>query len=179
MKHIPLNTLFVGLLAILGGTAVAADIANVKIIANGQEQAVEVDLDQLKVGESRQLVSASGAPAVVTRDENGLSIEIAGRRTEVKLGAVDVSTWHADAGDGKVKVIEIDRDDLQEFTDQDGQHKVMIVRKHKGDADAIDESEIAALIAEVEADVQQRKGEAGEDQVQVVVTRKISHDETH
>lgn len=137
------------------GHAGAADTATVRIVANGSEESVEVAMDDLKVGESRQLTAASGKPAIVTRTENGLTVEVAGKRTEVVFPAAggDVHWVHAhgDAHDGKqVRVIRIDRD--AEVTDLgDGKRKVIMIKRGSADASGLDDAGIAELIAELQA----------------------------
>lgn len=148
----------------------AADIANVRIINSSGEEAVEVDLDQLAVGESRQLTSSSGKPAVVTRTEDGLSIEVAGKTTEVKLAHPGhAAIWHEKSGDGQVKVIEIDDEKHEAGDGQHHERKVMVFHK-KGEAGSLSDEELAALIADAEhhADVAVEPG-----QDKVIVSRKV------
>ncbi len=138
------------------GHAGASDTATVRIVANGSEETVEVAMDALKIGESRQLTAASGKPAIVTRTENGLTVEVAGKRTEVEfpvVGGGDLHWVHADGGDhdGKqVRVIRIDRD--AEVTDLgDGKRKVVMIKRGSADAGGLDDAGIAELIAELQA----------------------------
>lgn len=183
--------------------ASAADIANIRIINASGEQAVEVDLESLGVGQSRQLASSSGAPALVTRTEQGLTIEIAGKTTEVKLGHAEHASWTTDLGDtadGKrVKVIRFHGDEtLHERGD--GHHKVVMIRK-AGDAEAhnLSDEEVAEMVEEIElklgADGPAHAGQLSADELaamtaeieseldgaegeKVIVTRKITRNDT-
>lgn len=178
------NTLLNGpmlLGALIGASALlqslplqASDIANVRIINASGEEGVEVDLDSLAVGESRQLSSSSGKPAVVTRTESGLSIEVAGKTTEVMLAdGAHAGLWHADAGDGKVKIIELD-DDTLHHADGDEHHERKMVFIHKGDENsALSDDEIAALIVDAE---QAADGSVEPGKDKIIVTRKVIHE---
>lgn len=178
MKRFALNTLFnlgvfgFGLFA-LCAAASASDVANVKIITAHGEEAVEVDLDALKVGESRQLVAASGAPAVVTRSEDGLRIEVGGKVTEIKLAPLQVAEWHhSDGGEGKqIKLIKLDHGDTTVVGEGGHERKIVIMHGDGAQAAPSDE-EIAELIAEVESKVAaDTDGDADGDKV--IVTRKV------
>lgn len=173
-----LNTMFNGplLLGVLIGAGAllhslpssASDLANVRIINEGGEEGVEVDLDQLAVGESRQLTSSSGKPAVVTRSEDGLTIEIAGKTTEVKLAASGgPQVWHADLGDGKVKIIELDDETVHEGDAAHREHKIVMLHKD-GEAAGDHEQELELLLADADIDA---SVEPGKDKI--IVTRKV------
>jgi len=160
-----------------------SDIANVRILSGGGEEAVEIKLNELAVGESRQLTAASGKPAVVTRTEDGLVVEIAGKRTEVHFPAADGAAQWVEgeaAADGKqVRIIKIDRDDIQ--VSGEGGKKVIVMKRHHGDdAEPVvltedllgadgepDEAKIRALV-----DAQHDGGE----QERVIVTRRVVKD---
>ena len=154
--------------------ASASDIANVRIINDDSEQAVEVDLDTLAVGESRQLASSSGAPALVTRTEDGLRIEVAGKTTEVKLGTPDVAHWVSDAGDGEhVRVIKFDHDETIHESGDDPHKQVVVIRK-SGEAAGADLSE--AEIVEIVGDMEETMDLDAGDGERVIVTRRVEHD---
>ncbi len=171
MKRSALNTLFGFGLFALATAAGASDVANVKIITANGEEAVEVDLDALKVGESRQLVAASGAPAVVTRSEDGLRIEVGGKVTDIKLAPLQVAEWHhGESGEGKrIKVIKLDHDDTTTVGEGSHERKIVIVHGD-GTQGAPSEEEIAELIAEVESKVD---ADAADGSDKVIVTRKV------
>jgi hypothetical protein len=159
----------------------AADIATVRIVGAAGEHSVEIDLDTLKVGESRQLATAAGVPAIVRRSEDGLSIEIAGKTTEVALGGHGDLLWvgkHG-AGDGhkRVHVMKLDSEAVKEIDLGDGQRKVIVMR-HKDEPGSHgatpDDAEIAALVADIEAKVDADGAADGKEKV--IVTRKITRD---
>jgi hypothetical protein len=171
MQQRLLSTLLVALLA-ASAAAVAAerDTANVRIVSGGSEEAVEIALDEMKVGESRQLVAKSGKPAIVTRTESGLTIEIAGKRTEVAFPDPEQIVVH---GDGK-HVVRL-HEEHAAHGDGDGQvRKVVVMRGHDGTHGAhgdMDDAEIAALVERIEAHALDHDGDADGDKV--IVTRKV------
>lgn len=196
------TSFFIALAATVAFQASAADVAHVRIINAAGEQAVEVDLDSLKVGQSRQLASSTGAPALVTRTEQGLTIEIAGKTTEVKLGHAEHASWTSDLGDDsdgkRVKVIRFHGDE-KVHESGDGQHKVVMIRR-AGDAEGhnLSDEEVAEMVEEIEvklgadgpahtghldaeelaaltAEIETELG--GADGEKVIVTRKITRDE--
>jgi hypothetical protein len=65
--------------------AAAVDEATIKLRHGDHTETLQLPLSSLKVGESRQLAAESGMPAIVTRHDEGLRIEMAGRVTEVPL----------------------------------------------------------------------------------------------
>lgn len=152
--------------------ATASDVAKIRIVTDAGEQAVEVDLDSLKVGQSRQLASSSGAPALVTRTAEGLRIEVAGKTTEVQLGHAEHASWASDLGEGKqVKVIHFDHDESV-HQHGDGEHKKVVVIRKAGGAEGhnLSEEEIAELVAEMEVKMDLDTADGGE---KVIVTRKV------
>ena len=175
------NTL-IGILTTLAfaGSVQAADITNVRILGDAGEHAVEIDLDALKVGESRQLATAAGVPAIVRRSEDGLSIEIAGKTTEVALGGHGDLLWVGKHGEGeghkRVQVMKLDSETVKEIDLGDGQRKVIVMR-HKGEhgsGEPLDDAKLAELIAEIEAKADTDGDQAGKERV--FVTRKITRD---
>jgi len=156
----------------LAGNALAGDTATVRLISGGVEHAVEVDLDSLKVGESRQLATQAGTPAIVSRTEEGLRVEVAGKTTDVALTHAATSLWMDADGAKQVRVIKIDKGDVEEIDLGDGQRKIVMVRKGEAFGSGMDEAEIAALLAEV-------REKAGHDVVdadgdKIIVTRKLT-----
>lgn len=162
------------------GSVQAADIANVRILDDAGEHAVEIDLDALKVGESRQLATAAGVPAIVRRSEDGLSIEIAGKTTEVALGGHGDLLWVGKHGEGeghkRVHVMKLDGEAVKEIDLGDGQRKVIVMRQHgeHGSGEPLDEAKLDALIAEIEAKAAADGDHDGKERV--FITRKITRD---
>jgi len=167
--------------------AADSDVATVRIIANGVEERVEVALHELAVGESRQLTAASGSPAIVTRTEDGLSVEVAGKRTEVRFpGQGGDMTWVDGGAAGKqLRVVRLNREGEIGEHGEAGQ-KVIVLKRGAGDVniDVITEDlrgadgEISAdrireLISEVESG-----GTAGNGEQVIVTRRMIKQSET-
>ncbi len=73
------------LAAFASAEASSRDIAKISLPANGATQRIDVDLNALQPGQSRQLFTESGLPAVVTRSEQGLSIELAGETHDIRM----------------------------------------------------------------------------------------------
>jgi hypothetical protein len=151
------NTL-IGLLTTLAfaNCVQAADVANVRILGDAGEHAVEIDLDALKVGESRQLA------------------------TEVALGGHGDLLWIGKHGEGdghkRVQVMKLDSEAVKEIDLGDGQRKVIVMRQHgeHGSGEPLDEAKLAELIAEIEAKAGADGDQAGKERV--FVTRKITRD---
>ena len=180
------------LLAVVGhASAGDSDVANVRIISGGAEEAVEIEMNDLKVGESRQLTAASGKPAVVTRTEEGLTVEVAGKRTEVVFPQTNGEmTWvsNDEPADGKqIRVIKIDRDETHAAGE--GAHRVIVMKHADGDTTNGAELEVItenlvgadgeisdARLQELISDVQIKHGEGDADGEQVIVTRRIVRD---
>lgn len=176
--------------ALLATPARAGDVADIRIARDGAEHALSVDLEQLADGQTLQLSTAAGLPAIVHRDGQALSIELAGQRFEVQIGAREAGLWlgkpdgsnvqlirlgkHAGAeagteGEGKVRVIAFDSE-AGETLELDGGRKVMLVRR-SGDG-PLDEAAIAELIEEARAKVDHHEG----DGTRITVTRRITRD---
>lgn len=167
MKHSLTSALIVALGLI--GVASAADTVTVKLLESGFEQQIEIPLDEIAVGSSRQLATASGLPAIVTRKEDGLTIEVAGRTTEIDLP--DPAAFAHHAGDGKRQVMLRKHHEHaagEGNDDKREQHEKRIVIKHAGEGEAMSEAEIEALLAD---------SDVPGDGKRVVVIRKIHRDE--
>lgn len=162
-----------GLLLSLGNAqASGRDVAQVYLQANGAEQRIEVDLIALPPGQSRQLFTDTGLPAIVSRDEQGLSIEVAGETHEVRMPKLMHLAADASAGDGEVRTLVIKRD----ASDDGAAHtdaKVRVIRL-AGDG-TVDTEDVDALVAralaEAEADGLDLSGPEGEGRTLRVVRR--------
>jgi hypothetical protein len=150
----------------------STDSTSVRIISNGSSETIEVPLSELKVGESRQLAAASGTPAIVTRSDGGLTIEMAGRSTEVRLpdferiaiadgdgsrrvriirhdGAHAVA---ADADGHRVKMFKIEGGDV--LAGEDASERKVFVKRLAIDGEpvGIDDADLDALLADIDVD---------------------------
>lgn len=130
----------IGLIAALAADAADRDIAEIHVQANGAEQRVEVDMNSLSEGQSRQLSADSGLPAIVTRTPDGLRVEMAGETHEIQLPPIEL----VDLGGGETgKHIVIKRGPGDSA---DGKHEVRVI--HRTLDGAPDEAQIQALVAE-------------------------------
>lgn len=165
------------------GSVQAADIANVRILGDAGEHAVEIDLDALKVGESRQLATAAGVPAIVSRSEDGLSIEIAGKTTEVALGGHGDLLWVGKPGEGegkRVRVIKLDGDEVEKIRLGDGKGDAVVSLRHVrhgAGSDGKHDAMVADIIASIEAKAVEdgatlREIDLGDGQRKVIVMRQ-------
>jgi hypothetical protein len=150
------TALVAALLTAFASAAVAAgDDVTVKLITDGDAEVVNVPLDTLAVGESRQLTAASGLPAIVTRTEQVLTIEIAGRTTEVKLRDGAALGMHGMVDGGHpVRFFKHERIE-HDGTAVDGEKRRVVVR-HAGHADdghvTLDDEGLQALLDEAGID---------------------------
>ena len=144
------------------GSVQAADIANVRILGDAGEHAVEIDLDALKVGESRQLATAAGVPAIVRRSEDGLSIEIAGKTTEVALGGHGDLLWVGKHGEGAktVRAISLDSNQVGKITLGEGERDSVVTLRHVRHGAGEDGSH-DAMVADLIASIEAKAGEEG------------------
>lgn len=191
-KHIVSLSLGIALLAGLpAGPAQAEDSAEISIRKNGAEHGLSVDLEQLGDGQTLQLSTAAGLPALVRRDGDSLEIEVGGQSFEVKVGHHVQGVWVGDAAadapveiirlaegessgerlDKQVKVIRLHREEgSAEF---DGEHKVLVMRRSGNGT--LDEAEI-----EIETLIEEARSKAGggqADGTEISVRRRISHDQ--
>lgn len=175
------NTLIGFLTTLAFATCVqAADVATVRIAGAAGDHTVEIDLDALAVGESRQLATTAGVPAIVSRSDDGLRIEIAGKTTEVALGGHGDLLWIGKHGEGdgkqRVQVMKLDGESVEEIDLGDGQRKVIVMRHHgeHGSGEPLDEAKLAELVAEIEAKAGVDGAADGKERV--TITRKITRD---
>jgi hypothetical protein len=155
--------------AFAAGSAVAGstDSTSVRIISNGNSETIEIPLSELKVGESRQLAAASGMPAIVTRTASGLTIEMAGRSTEVKLPELGrIARSDGDAA----RQIRIVRHDGGDPADGSGAQRKVVVQRQKGEGGRVDldDADLDALLSGIDVD-----GGPADSKV-IVVQRKTS-----
>jgi hypothetical protein len=175
--------------ALHAGPVTAADIADITIAKDGSEHMLSVDLDTLTDGQTLQLSTQAGVPAIVSRDGNSLDVEIAGERHEVKVGHLAGALW-VDTQDGEheIEVIrlgegekvttEFSSDTQVKVVNLHGSHegvvhegdgrKVFVV-KREGEG-PIDEAELETLIEEAKL----RAGVEPGDGTRITVERRIT-----
>ncbi len=162
-----------------GASAQSQDVTTVKLLANGSEQTIEIDMQALTVGQSRQLAASSGLPAIVTRTEDGLIVEVAGVRKEIALPAVDWVEIDGATGSAKqVKVIHLDTDQADDTAGESlgESRRVVRVIRETGSAPAT-EAEMAELIAEAEAAAAEASVTPADGEDRVIVIRRIEKDD--
>ena len=142
----------IGLIAALAADAADRDIAEIHVQANGAEQRVEVDMNSLSEGQSRQLSADSGLPAIVTRTPDGLRVEMAGETHEIHLPPVEL----VDLGGGEAgKHIVIKR---AGGDSADGKQEVRVI--HRALDGEVDEAQIEAMLAEALAEAEAARAAA-------------------
>jgi hypothetical protein len=114
------NGLLGALLVGLAGSAMAGDDANMTMVVDvAGEDGVDgrhfrinsddlgFDLDEMQVGESRSIVDESGQAILITRGEEGFSVNIDGKTIELpKLHGVEHGgmQWMGDGGESDIDV---------------------------------------------------------------------------
>lgn len=142
----------IGLIGALAAQAAERDIAEVHVQANGAEQRIEVDMNSLGEGQSRQLSADSGLPAIVTRTPDGLRVEMAGETHEIHLPPIElVDLGGGDAG--KHIVIKRAGGDSAE-----GKQEVRVI--HRTLDGEVDEAQIEAMLAEALAEAEAARAAA-------------------
>lgn len=178
--------------ALQATTAQAGDIADITIAKDGSEHSLSVDLEALTDGQTLQLSTKAGVPAIVTRNGGELDVEIAGAIHQISIGEVE-SLWFGErdgehevevirlgkgeAGEGedgkKLKVVRLHgaHDELiEERIEGDEARKVVVVKRHG--EDAIDEAELARLIEDAKAGA----GSVDADGTRITVERRVTRD---
>jgi hypothetical protein len=143
------------LICLLGSwlhVATAADTATIKLRHDGEVETIQVPLAELKAGESRQLATGSGRPAIVTRTEQGLTIESGGRVTELPLPGLSGDP----RADGK-RIVSVH---------SEGERRVQIRRSEH---DSFDQAELDALLGDLD-------GELGDGDRHVIIMRHDASD---
>ena len=105
-----------------------------------------VVLEDLAPGEVRSLSTAAGNPALATRTDTGVKLELAGETFDVALPDPE-SLDAADLGSG-AKVVKIRKHEVED--QQRAQHKTVVV-KRKSSGDSVDQ----AIEKEIELSIEQ------------------------
>jgi hypothetical protein len=151
----------------------ASDVTEVEITVAGKTE--HVVLDNLKVGESRQLYSAAGTLVTAVRTAEAIELDIAGEKTSIaihdgQMSAEELETLMAEGDGGTARrIVHVHRDtDMDSTQNVDGKRSIVIVT---GDA-----AEMHALHdGSEDIDVVVDAPEAG-DGKRVVVKRRIVSD---
>lgn len=132
------------------------DVAKIYLPANGADQRIDVDLQALQPGQSRQLFTDSGLPAVVSRSAEGLSIELAGETHEVRMPQVVHFLPGDAAASGETRMVVIKRRDEAEGGGEATQ-EVRVARldgSNWSGAVDFDTLDVDALVAQALADAE-------------------------
>ena len=171
MKNTLLSAALIAAL-ILPVAAIAADTASITIVDGDFSDTISVPLDDMKVGDSRQLTADSGLPAIVRRSEDGLSIEVAGHTVDVPFHDAHLQALHVNAGEHPLHVV-VDTD-ASGVDAGDGSDKRIVVKHlrhgdgHHGDGE-LDDAEIEAMIEKL----RDGHGDGEDGERRVVVIRKV------
>jgi hypothetical protein len=143
--------------ALAGTTATTEDLT--RIALRTQSGAVErlsiANLDALALGENRTYTSEAGATAYVSRNDQGISVLIAGERFDINLPQVNLSQpEHNVDGSGipGAHTLTIEKQVNRIHVDgaPDKAHRVIIVKKD-GDGDTpISDADLANLVVHAE-----------------------------
>ncbi|MCK7595058.1 hypothetical protein [Pseudomarimonas salicorniae] len=178
--------------ALHAAPARAGDIADITIEKQGTAHVLSVDLDTLGDGQTLQLSTQAGVPAIVSRSGGTLDVEIAGATHEISIGEVNGTWVDAHGGKHEVEVVRFEKGEADEGSDGrkvkvvrlHGEHdelieerlegadagKVVVIKRH-GD-DAMDEDELVRLIEEAKAG----SGPADADGVRITVERRVTRE---
>jgi len=141
----------IGLIAAIGADAADRDIAEIHVQANGAEQRVVVDMNSLSEGQSRQLSADSGLPAIVTRTQEGLTVEMAGAVHDIPMPPVEI--LHLGGGTDRHILIKRSAADAA-----GSERQVRVI--HRTLDGAPDEAQIEALVAEALAEAEAARAAA-------------------
>lgn len=153
----------------------ASDSTEVQVSVDGKTETVV--LDNLKIGESRQLYSEAGTLVTAVRTADGIELDIGGEKTRINLPEPGVSgdaladflLDGRDAGDGKTRIVRVhkSKDGAPATVNvQAGGAKRVVLVSHDGEIETLDADTIDALIDEAGSTNGKR----------VVVKRRITTD---
>jgi hypothetical protein len=179
----PLHRLGLALGLALGGLSAVASAAGtsetteVKISSNGQTEVVRID--NLAIGETRQLYSEAGTLVTAHRTEQTLELDIGGDKTSIKMlvpGAGDDLVWiESDddataSADGRMLRKHVVRlhgaQDGDAHASADGRHKIVMI----DDSGAVHELD---GLGEDELHIVLKDGDGEGHEKHVVVERKV------
>ena len=146
----------------------ATDTTEIEVVANGQTE--KVSIDNLKVGETRQLYSEAGTLVTATRTADSLQLDIGGEKTSVPMMEIgdlsdeEIETLiqsHGAGADGKQRVIRIHHADGDHAKLEGVHRKVIMIDGEDGG------------LSELEGDGPHVIVSKGGEGKQVIVKRKV------
>ena len=168
-------------LTLAGGLALAGETITESTefqVRTASGQVEKVKIDNLAVGEVRNVTSENGTSVVVGRHENGYVLDIAGERIEVNTPDVQSLTTNeelvindGDGGDGNKKQIVIKLDDHDMVTSGAATQRRVVVVKHDGSDGKTIRIEEGAGAEKLVHDMDLNNPELGDKRVMVV--RKV------
>ena len=174
--HLPLRRLSFALvlgLACASLTSIAAessDVTEIEVASGGNVE--RVTLDDLKVGESRQLYSEAGTLVTATRTADAIELDIAGEKTRIVMPGDGLSSkaLHviSDGDHDGHRIVEIHRKDgSHESHGVDGERRVVVIAGDDADVHTLDGTEDISVMLEALG------GDDSGDGKRVVVKRRI------
>lgn len=145
------------------------ETTEIEVIANGVSE--KISLEDLQVGETRQLYSEAGTLVTAHRTAESLELDIAGEKSSIRMidpGALDAPELAAlieahGAGDGRRRVVHVHRDGKHAAgAAGEGHRKIVMISGGDGSVHDIDADDVHVLLDE--AGVGEGK--------RVIVTRK-------
>lgn len=139
-------------------SSIATETTEVEIIANGVSE--KISLEDMQVGETRQLYSEAGTLVTAHRTAESLELDIAGEKTSIRMidpGAMDGPELAAlieahGAGDGRRRVVHVHRDGKHAAGDAgDGHRKIVMISSGDGSVHDIDADDVHVLLDEADA----------------------------
>jgi hypothetical protein len=134
----------------------ALETTEIEVVANGVSE--KVSIDDLKVGETRQLYSEAGTLVTATRTAESIELDIAGDKTSIRMldpHAIDdpeiaaLIEAHGAPADGPKRIVRVHRDhkagDGAHAAHAEG-HRKVIVLKADGELDALDGDDVDVLV---------------------------------
>jgi hypothetical protein len=122
------------------------EITEIEVIANGVSEKMKIE--DLAIGETRQLYSEAGTLVTATRTAESLELDVGGTKTSIRMldgGALDdpeilalIAAHDADAEPGSKRVIRIHAGDGEHAAHADGKHRRVIVLGDKGGVHDLD-----------------------------------------
>ena len=149
MKHNPLTqrlafalALSLSVASLVALAAEPLETTEIEVVSNGKSE--KLSIDDLKVGETRQLYSEAGTLVTAVRTADAIELDIAGEKTRIAL----IEPGHGDLGDaeiealieahagahadGEKRIVRIERDVVEGEGDgtQVGKRKIVMIGGH-------------------------------------------------
>lgn len=133
----------------------ASETTDIEVVAAGVSE--KVSIEDLAVGETRQLYSEAGTLVTATRTADTLELDIGGDKTSIRMiepGELDDPEIAAlieahGAGAGSKRVVRIHRDAKHgDAAEHDGVRKIVLVHAGEGEAHDLDDAVLVKHLGE-------------------------------